>query len=377
MGKKIKIMTAIWSMKAGGAQQIVLNYLRYFQNDPDIDFWLYVYTEPTDSKYDREIAEKKYNVVYLNNPMTKIQIPYIRRHFQHLVSRKVWEEAIRQFRPDIIHIHISPLLIDLLPGIEKNNITTSFSTLHGYPLRFKGYIKKVMSNAFKKGKVIPICITNEQAEIAKKWYGFQEYELIRNGIDVKYYTSKCISREEARKRFGITDDAFVICGVGRLAAIKNYPLLIEAFSMIKSSIKNAILLIAGEGKEEKKLKELVKNKGLDNDVVFLGSIDNTVELYCAADVLALTSFSEASPLVPIEAQVCGLRCVISYGSPKESIISQNSRRMPEKASAKLWADALINDTYNYKPFLNSNDYDVDNQCKITKQLYLQYYDKGK
>ena len=77
-------MNLIWSMGDGGAQQVVLNYLRDFRDDPEIDFWLYVYTEPTRSKYDREIAEQGYNVVYLNNPLTKIQIPYIRRFFQRV-----------------------------------------------------------------------------------------------------------------------------------------------------------------------------------------------------------------------------------------------------------------------------------------------------
>ena len=59
-------------MGDGGAQQVVLNYLRDFRDDPEIDFWLYVYTEPTRSKYDREIAEQEYNVVYLNKFRSRI-----------------------------------------------------------------------------------------------------------------------------------------------------------------------------------------------------------------------------------------------------------------------------------------------------------------
>ena len=36
--RKIKVMSLIWSMGDGGAQQVVINYLRDFNNDPDIDF---------------------------------------------------------------------------------------------------------------------------------------------------------------------------------------------------------------------------------------------------------------------------------------------------------------------------------------------------
>lgn len=44
MQKKIKVMHMIWSMGDGGAQQVVINYLRDFNNDPDIEIKLYVYT---------------------------------------------------------------------------------------------------------------------------------------------------------------------------------------------------------------------------------------------------------------------------------------------------------------------------------------------
>ena len=70
MQKKIKVMHMIWSMGDGGAQQVVINYLRDFNNDPDIEIKLYVYTKPTTSKYDLEIKREGYNVVYLNNPIT-------------------------------------------------------------------------------------------------------------------------------------------------------------------------------------------------------------------------------------------------------------------------------------------------------------------
>ena len=38
MRRKIKVMHMIWSMGDGGAQQVVINYLRDFNNDPDIEF---------------------------------------------------------------------------------------------------------------------------------------------------------------------------------------------------------------------------------------------------------------------------------------------------------------------------------------------------
>lgn len=167
MQRKIKVMHMVWSMGDGGAQQVIINYLRDFQNDPDIELKLYVYTSQTDSKYDKEIAEKGYNVVYLNNPRTKIQIPYIKRYFQRPISQRTWDRAIHEYNPDIVHVHISALLNATMPGIIKNKIPVRFDTLHSSPYRYTGRLKKVISNAFQKEGVIPICVT--EAQVTKRW----------------------------------------------------------------------------------------------------------------------------------------------------------------------------------------------------------------
>ena len=145
MRKKIKIMHMIWSMGDGGAQQVVINYLRDFNNDPDIEIKLYVYTKPTTSKYYLEIKREGYNVVYLNNPITKVQIPYIKRFFQRPVSKKAWDLAIKDYNPDVVHVHISALLGVTMPGIIKNQVPVRFDTLHSSPYRYTGKIKKIIS----------------------------------------------------------------------------------------------------------------------------------------------------------------------------------------------------------------------------------------
>jgi len=169
--RKIKVMNLIWHMGDGGAQQIIINYLRAFQNDPDIDFQLCVFTGPTDSKYDREIREKNYNVVYLNKPDTKCPIPYVRRFFRKAVVTKAWEAAIRAFQPDIVHVHISPLLEQTLPAIVRTGVPVRFDTLHTIPYRYTGKQRRLIQSAFLKHHVVPICLTEEQVQMAKDWYG--------------------------------------------------------------------------------------------------------------------------------------------------------------------------------------------------------------
>ena len=373
MQRNIKVMHMIWSMGDGGAQQVILNYLRDFNNDPDIELKLYVYTEPTDSKYDREIAEKGYNVVYLNSPRTKIQIPYVKRYFQRPISQITWEKAIREYNPDIVHVHISALLGTTMPGIIKNNVPIKFDTLHSSPYRYKGRIKRIISDAFRNQGVIPVCVTEAQVEEAKEWYGIKAYEVVRNGVDIENIKKKCCTKEDARKQFGIEMDKFVVIGVGRLNPIKKYDLLINSFAEVKKMKPNSVLLIAGDGSEKKKLQHIAKGHGISESVRFLGNISDVAKLYCAADVLAVTSDTESSSLVAIEAQVCGTRCVLSEGVPRESILLNRTQRLDKGATPKDWCNALLDDSYSGTPFANIEDYEVHNMSKKMKEVYLKYY----
>ena len=373
MRRKIKVMHMIWSMGDGGAQQVIINYLRDFHNDPDIELKLYVYTKPTDSKYDREITENGYNVTYLNNPRTKIQIPYVKRYFQRSISRKVWEKAISEYNPDIVHVHISALLDATMPGIIKNNIPVRFDTLHSSPFRYTGRIKRIISNAFQKEGVIPICVTEAQVKEAKEWYGITKYEIVRNGVDIEEIKAKCCPKIEARKEFGLSADSFVVIGVGRLNLIKKYDLLIDSFAEVKERKPKAVLLFAGDGVEKEKLQHKAKELGISESVKFLGNIPDVTKLYCAADVLAVTSDTESSSLVAIEAQVCGTRCVLSAGVPRESILLNRTQRLEIGATAKEWCSALLDDSYMGVPVANIEDYEVHNVSKKMKEVYLKYY----
>jgi glycosyltransferase involved in cell wall biosynthesis len=209
--------------------------------------------------------------------------------------------------------------------------------------------------------------------MAQEWYGIPRWEVVHNGIDINKIKYQIIPRNKARSTFGLFQDDFVVLGVGRLNKIKRFDLLIEAFAILLKKQSNAKLLIAGDGKERKKLGRLVNKLKIGDSVKFLGNLDNVTELYCAADVLAVTSKSESSSLVAIEAQVCGLRCVLSAGVPQESIISTNTKRMEANATINDWSKALLDDNFEGKAVCVAFDYEVHAMSKRMKEVYLQYY----
>jgi glycosyltransferase involved in cell wall biosynthesis len=96
----------------------------------------------------------------------------------------------------------------------------------------------------------------------------------------------------------------VILSAGRLAKVKNFRALIEAFARLRQQ-RQARLMILGEGEERERLEALVRNLDLAADVALPGFANNPFAYMARARVFALTSFSEGLPGVLIQAMACG------------------------------------------------------------------------
>lgn len=96
----------------------------------------------------------------------------------------------------------------------------------------------------------------------------------------------------------------VILGVGRLSKVKNFPALIEVFSIIKHQPDLALVFL-GEGEERARLEELVERLGLKELVYFPGYVDNPYPYMCKASVVVLPSRYEGLSNVLIQALGCG------------------------------------------------------------------------
>lgn len=102
--------------------------------------------------------------------------------------------------------------------------------------------------------------------------------------------------------------------LGRLAPIKGIEDAIIATCLIKKQIKNIKLWIIGSGDDvyTQKLRELVKEKKLENDVKFFGfvSIEEKFRLLAKAHILVAPSRNEGWGLIVPEAGVVGTPAVV-------------------------------------------------------------------
>lgn len=373
--KKLKVMHIIWNMNDGGAQKVILNYLEDFESDPDISLEVFVFKEKVDSICNKIIDKKGYKVHYLNNPQFKIQIPYIKRYFNKRIAQRKWRDVIREYCPDIVHVHISDYLCTTLQPIADNNVALRFDTLHSNPYRYKGLTLRTIRNAFQKEHFIPICVTAEQSKSAARYYGFNDFEVLHNGIDFKKLVSQSVEKEKARDTLGLKKDSFVVLGVGRLHRIKKFDFLIYIYAELLNINSNAELIIAGDGEEFNELSRIINNLGIEKKVHLIGNRDDMPLIYSAADVLAVTSESESSSIVLLEAQALGLRCVISSGVPTESIYTNRVEKMSQNATLKQWASALNNIDFVGKAYSKPEDYDVHAISLKLKEIYLRRWNE--
>lgn len=128
-----------------------------------------------------------------------------------------------------------------------------------------------------------------------------------NGVDINKFNPKRFSEEfitNKKKQIGISENYKILGTIGRLVKEKGYMDLFLAFKKVLDKFPKTILLVIGPEEPEKKdafSKEIVKNYGIENNVVFLGERMDVDELYSVMDVFLLPSHREGFPRTIIEA----------------------------------------------------------------------------
>ncbi|MDO5028675.1 MAG: glycosyltransferase family 4 protein [Bacillota bacterium] len=139
--------------------------------------------------------------------------------------------------------------------------------------------------------------------------GFTENKIytLYNGIEMEM-PKKLLTKEEFLNKYGLADLAkgkFLIGQAARLDNVKNVQMTIKTVKKIRELREDFLVLIAGRGEEDQKLKDMVKEYGLEENVAFLGFVKDNLSFFNAIDLNLLTSLSESFPYVILEAAKMG------------------------------------------------------------------------
>jgi len=203
------------------------------------------------------------------------------------------------------------LRLEVAPRIRAHMrylINRSLFTVDRYV--FKYYVRNaVVADEFNRDRFV-------------ETYGF-EPDIINYGIDYEFFSKG--NRSRALEKFGLAD-SFIVLHVGMLTPFKNQIESIRTVDRLKRNIPNIKLLLAGwgSGEWEMKMRQYVKERELDQDVIFTGHLsrEDLRDLYHACDVLIHPIKPQGGWLAPFEALCAGKTIVVSEEMTASNIIKR-------------------------------------------------------
>ncbi|WPC17397.1 glycosyltransferase [Pediococcus inopinatus] len=367
-----KVFYMVYSLTSGGIEKYSVNIFKYINKDKyKLDFI---------TKIDRKefFDQKFYDMGGSKIPLSKGNEKFkVIRNFILLynafkIARSGYELAYFNLSsPSAVFKYP---LICRLAGIKKIIIHSHNSSEDkiGFGSRFVNWIGRIYINHNVSARFA--C-----SDKAAKWmYGKKaannhEYTFVQNGLEVDKYIYNSETRVRLRKKWGFTDGDFVLGHVGRFELQKNHRFLIEVFSSLARKDKSAKLVLVGVGSLKAKIKALVKENQIEDKVLFLGEQDNVNEVLQAMDVFVLPSLYEGLPVVGVEAQSAGLKCVFSDTITQEADITGNVQFV-KLNSVNSWVNAIEKckrySRINQLSAVTEAGYDI----KLTSRLVQKKFD---
>lgn len=141
------------------------------------------------------------------------------------------------------------------------------------------------------------------------------------GIDLGRFSieNRTEWRNEIRNKLGYSKNDFIYGFVGRITKDKGIDELLEAFL---NSAHNAKLLMVGEFENEQELNhDLLSNAKSNNQIKFVGAVNDVEKYFAAIDMLVLPSYREGFGNVVIESAAMGTPAIVSdIPGPRDAVI---------------------------------------------------------
>ena len=187
------------------------------------------------------------------------------------------------------------------------------------------------------------------AEQVRERYGIEPV-VVYNGVDLDRFTPDSTGDEEVLQRLGLTLnlESPALLYAGRLIKWKGVEYLLRSLPRLREPW--SALWIAGEGPYEGDLREIARDTGVEDRVVFLGKVEQSdlAALYRSAGMLVATSFvNETFGMALGEAMACRAAVVASdFGGFREVVVDGETGLLarpqdPVDLAAKI--DALLAD----------------------------------
>ncbi len=253
-------------------------------------------------------------------------------------------KLIRDFRPDIVHTHAAKAGTLGRLAAMHSGVKVIVHTFHGHV--FHSYFSPVKTRLFlgierylaRRSSAIVAISRLQKEELCHRFHICppEKCEVIPLGFDLARFSE---DRErkglEFRKSFGLKPDDTVVGIIGRLTAIKNHRMFLDAYrKALQETGPGLKAVIVGDGEDRVALETYCRESGLrfadqgnaspEADVVFTSWIRDVDRAIAGMDIVALTSRNEGTPVSLIEAQAGGKPVVSTLAGGTADVVQDGT-----------------------------------------------------
>ena len=166
--------------------------------------------------------------------------------------------------------------------------------------------------------------------------GAEDVIVVNNGVDSAVFEYDRSAAIEFKKKNNVANKK-VYGAVGRISTEKNPLFLVDVFSEIHKRDENTVFwhIGGGGGALEDSMRSRIRELGLVDSYIMFGRQKNVPEFMNAMDLMLLPSLYEGFPIVLVEAQCSGLKCLVSDTITKKvditgDVVFASIKDTPEK-----------------------------------------------
>lgn len=317
------LMVSTTPLGREGIAGVISNVVRRFPTDYVVDGAAPV---GTDDRY-CELFESHGGKLIRTERSVKHAFRYIR----------TLKKIIRDGNYDIVHVHGNShtVVLELLAAKRaksKNCVVHAHSTSCSSVL-----LHKLLTPIFSllcKNRVA----CGEKA--GAFMYGQKKFLVLKNGIECERYAYSEQARRRIREELSL-DGKTVIAHVGAFTVNKNQAFIVGITGILdRGEGGDYACLLIGDGPEYGAVSALIREKGLEDRVILIGSTDRVSDYLSAADLIVMPSHFEGFPLTLVEEQCSGLPCVVSDTITKETDLTGDLRFLSLSDGADGWAEEI-------------------------------------
>jgi N-acetyl-alpha-D-glucosaminyl L-malate synthase BshA len=220
-------------------------------------------------------------------------------------------EVSQLYELDLLHVHyaiphsVSAMLAkQMLAATPPRRELPFVTTLHGTDITLVGLDRSylpVTRFSIEQSDGVTAVSQYLRDRTVKVLDVKKNIEVISNFVNCDDYLRKSEWREQRREY--ASDNERILVHLSNFRPVKRVPDVIEIFDRVRKKVPSKLLLI-GDGPDRSQAEWLAVQKGIHENVLFLGKQDRVQEKLAISDVLLMPSELESFGLAALEGMAC-------------------------------------------------------------------------